>query len=285
MALNGSGPISLAGATAGQSIAVELGLSSTGEISLNQANVRTLAGVPSGAIIMPTNFYGKANFTPGNQTYTSSGTFAIPAGTTTLQIEVWGGGGAGGSAPFGGTYPPSTNNTAGGSSSCNGLTANGGGLGGNNNYQTFASGGSGGSASGGTTNTTGGAGASGANENCNTDPKGQYYGLGGVGGIGANGGTAVTSICTNFNGTNANARASGGSGATGVTSNGGAGGGGGGYSSRSFTGVSGSLSFTVGAKGLKGTFSAGPPGSKTIQGYGAINGGDGFVGAVKFTWT
>jgi hypothetical protein len=61
MALNGSGPISLAGSTAGQSIAVELGLSATGTISLNTASVRTLAGVPSGAIIMPTNFYGKSN--------------------------------------------------------------------------------------------------------------------------------------------------------------------------------------------------------------------------------
>ncbi len=61
MALNASGPISLAGATAGQSIAVELGVSSTGQISLNDANVRTLAAVPSGAIIMPTNFYGKSS--------------------------------------------------------------------------------------------------------------------------------------------------------------------------------------------------------------------------------
>jgi hypothetical protein len=61
MALNASGPISLAGSTTGQSIAVELGLSATGTISLNDAAVRTLAGVPSGAIIMPTNFYGKAN--------------------------------------------------------------------------------------------------------------------------------------------------------------------------------------------------------------------------------
>ena len=61
MPLNSSGPISLAGATTGQSIAVELGLSATGTISLNQASVRTLAGVPSGVIVMPTNFYGKAN--------------------------------------------------------------------------------------------------------------------------------------------------------------------------------------------------------------------------------
>jgi len=61
MALNVSGPISLAGSTSGQSIAVELGKSATGQISLNDADVRSLAGVPSGAIVMPTNFYGKAN--------------------------------------------------------------------------------------------------------------------------------------------------------------------------------------------------------------------------------
>jgi hypothetical protein len=60
MALNLSGPISLAGSTAGESIAVELGLSASGTISLNQTDVRTLAGVPSGAIVMPTNFYGKS---------------------------------------------------------------------------------------------------------------------------------------------------------------------------------------------------------------------------------
>jgi hypothetical protein len=61
MPLNNSGPISLAGATAGQSIAVELNLSATGQISLNDAAVRALAGVASGAITMPTNFYGKSN--------------------------------------------------------------------------------------------------------------------------------------------------------------------------------------------------------------------------------
>lgn len=61
MALNGSGPISLAGSTSGQSIALELGLSATGTISLNTASVRELAGVASGAIVMPTNFYGKSN--------------------------------------------------------------------------------------------------------------------------------------------------------------------------------------------------------------------------------
>jgi len=61
MALNSSGPISLGGTTAGQSIALENGGSGTSTISLNDAAVRSLAGVPSGAIIMPTNFYGKSN--------------------------------------------------------------------------------------------------------------------------------------------------------------------------------------------------------------------------------
>jgi hypothetical protein len=63
MALNPSGAISLAGPSAGQSIAVELGQSATATISLNDTNVRTLAQVPSGVIVMPTDFYGKSNFT------------------------------------------------------------------------------------------------------------------------------------------------------------------------------------------------------------------------------
>ena len=61
MTLNASGPISLAGTTAGQSIEKELGGTGTSQISLNCSTVRTLAGVPSGAIVMPTNFYGKSN--------------------------------------------------------------------------------------------------------------------------------------------------------------------------------------------------------------------------------
>lgn len=61
MALNNSGPISLSGSTAGQSIALELGLSAGTQLNLGNASVRTLAGVPSGAITMPTNFYGKSS--------------------------------------------------------------------------------------------------------------------------------------------------------------------------------------------------------------------------------
>jgi len=70
MALNSSGPISLGGATTGQSIAVELGLSSTGTISLNQTDVRALSTIttPNSTIIMPTNFYGKSNSFPFNLT-------------------------------------------------------------------------------------------------------------------------------------------------------------------------------------------------------------------------
>jgi hypothetical protein len=60
MALNATGAISLGGSTTGQSIALELGLSATAQISLNCATVRTLGAVPTGAIIMPTNFYGKS---------------------------------------------------------------------------------------------------------------------------------------------------------------------------------------------------------------------------------
>jgi predicted ATP-grasp superfamily ATP-dependent carboligase len=71
MPLNGSGPISLAGSTAGQSIALELGLSATGTISLNDAAVRTLAGVASGAIVMPTDFYGKSNRVTASATISS----------------------------------------------------------------------------------------------------------------------------------------------------------------------------------------------------------------------
>lgn len=73
MPLNASGPISLGGTTLGQSIALELNLSPTSQISLNQSDVRTLAQVPTGQIIMPTNFWGKSSFTPRLTYVTTSG--------------------------------------------------------------------------------------------------------------------------------------------------------------------------------------------------------------------
>jgi hypothetical protein len=70
--MNSSGPISLGGTTAGQSIEIENGGPGTAQISLNDTAVRTLAGVPSGAIVMPTNFYGKSNNVTINITISSS---------------------------------------------------------------------------------------------------------------------------------------------------------------------------------------------------------------------
>jgi hypothetical protein len=86
MALNPSLAISLAGATAGQSIALELGLGTTTQISLNDTAVRTLAGVPTGAIVMPTNFWGKSNFTPTQKAIFGFGnpSYSVPVSTTNL---------------------------------------------------------------------------------------------------------------------------------------------------------------------------------------------------------
>jgi hypothetical protein len=58
MTLAASGAISLGGSTANRSINLALGNAATAQVSLNDYFVRALAGVSSGAIIMPTNFYG-----------------------------------------------------------------------------------------------------------------------------------------------------------------------------------------------------------------------------------
>jgi hypothetical protein len=55
MALPSSGPLSLS------QVNVELGKSSTAQISLNDADVRALAQKPSGAISM-SDLYGKSRF-------------------------------------------------------------------------------------------------------------------------------------------------------------------------------------------------------------------------------
>lgn len=60
MPMNSSGPISLGGATAGQSINLEIGSPATSTVSLNDTLVRTLAGVVTGQIVIPTDFYGKS---------------------------------------------------------------------------------------------------------------------------------------------------------------------------------------------------------------------------------
>jgi len=71
MPLNNTGPISLGGTTPGQSIAIENSGPGTNQIALNDTPVRTLAGVPSGQIRMPTDFYGKSNIVTLNLTISS----------------------------------------------------------------------------------------------------------------------------------------------------------------------------------------------------------------------
>ena len=63
MTLNSSGPISLGGTATNASINLELSQAFNAQISMNDTNVRSLAGVASGAIIMPTDFYGKGGAT------------------------------------------------------------------------------------------------------------------------------------------------------------------------------------------------------------------------------
>jgi hypothetical protein len=79
MTLPTTGPISLA------NVNVELGLSSTATISLNQTNVRTLAGIASGTISM-SDLRGKTNvtFTPagGNSAGTAVALYQNGAGGT-----------------------------------------------------------------------------------------------------------------------------------------------------------------------------------------------------------
>ena len=60
MTLNASGPISLGGTGTNSSINLELSQAFNAQVSMNDTNVRSLAGVASGAITMPTNFYGKS---------------------------------------------------------------------------------------------------------------------------------------------------------------------------------------------------------------------------------
>lgn len=58
MTLNSSGPISIGGATVGQSINLELGRSASSQSALNETALGTLAGKPVGAINLA-DFYGK----------------------------------------------------------------------------------------------------------------------------------------------------------------------------------------------------------------------------------
>ena len=65
MALNSSGPISLAGSTTGESVALELSLPPTGQISLNDTAVRNLLAKPNPySEISLADAYGKSSYVP-----------------------------------------------------------------------------------------------------------------------------------------------------------------------------------------------------------------------------
>lgn len=90
MSLASSGAISIGGGTIGESINLELGLSSTYTSSLNDSKFRTLAQVPSGAISL-NNFHGKTKLELSYVTYatTISQTLVIPASAQIGDIAVY----------------------------------------------------------------------------------------------------------------------------------------------------------------------------------------------------
>ena len=83
MTLAASGEISIGGTSTNRSINLELGRAQNATSSLGESALRTLAGVPSGPVVLPNDFWGKssstfslagvssiyafvAQFTPGN---------------------------------------------------------------------------------------------------------------------------------------------------------------------------------------------------------------------------
>ena len=209
MTLNSSGPISLGGSTAGQSIAVEIQQSPTGQISLNDTNVRTLAGVPSGQISMPSNFYGKA-WRANSATF-----FMMGGGGAPAQYSGSGGGGQMVGQNIGETVAVTQGITysivvgaAGSNSSVFGYTAIAGGNGGRDfvacgsggNGGNGACGGGGGADCGVTANCSGGAGYYGFPGGAGRSVAANSAGNGGGGGLGGAGGAAYRSGITNYGG-------------------------------------------------------------------------------------
>ena len=186
--------------------------------------------------------------------YTSSTTFTIPSGKTTLKVTVVGAGGGGGSS--GGVGSAGGNTTlASGTQTISTITGNGGSAGAAAN----GSGGAGGSSSGGTLNTNGGGGGGGSATG---------YVTGGAGGSSIFGGGARGVYpSAGEGGSNYGGGGGGGSAAFGSTPA--AGGGGGGTAIKFLTGLTpgNTLTVTIGAGGAGGA-------------VGTANGGAGSDGAV-----
>ena len=103
MTMASSGQISLSGqsnnsATASNTVAYEIyGTNTNRAITMNDADLRTLAGKPSGGYSM-SDFYGKSWYVPTMHTYTTVGTFTwtpSQALITALNVLVVAGGGKG----------------------------------------------------------------------------------------------------------------------------------------------------------------------------------------------
>ncbi|AWI27107.1 choice-of-anchor D domain-containing protein [Flavobacterium pallidum] len=217
-----------------------------------------------------------------SQTFSSTGTFTVPAGVTSIRVEAWGGGGAGGGATgapsaggggAGGAYVrnnaitviPGTTYTVTVGNGGVGSTANGG-AGGSSWFGTtgtiLAVGGTGGNAS--ATNNVTAAGAT-APTTGNTGGTINFYG--------GNGGTGVT----------AGASGGGGGASAGTGSNGSA-----------AVGVTGGLAVTGGTAGASGSATSADGASATGYGAGGAGartatttdraGGSGSAGRVIITW-
>lgn len=282
MTLVASGQISLA------NVNVELGLSSTAQISMNDTVVRTLFAVSSGAISMSDGF-GKSNapaVTPGSQNFTTPGVsnFTVPA-FNTLTVNVWGGGGAGARIQFSPTNIGSEN--SGGTSSFGGYMSATGGAGPVYTYDASSSfyyannGGVGGTGTGGTTNISGSSGSAAAlvDSSASTSSSG-----GAAGGTAYGGGaTRTLTIVGTVNGLAGNLYGGGGTGVGRYDSKyggnyGDAGGGGAGFARKSFTTgqltVGSTISVTVGAGGAGAAYDGSMPTS-----------GSGANGAVTISWS
>lgn len=193
MALNSSGPISLGGATTGQSVNLELGAGASSLISFNDANVRTLTNTTAGStLIMPQNFWGTALGTSVRYLLVGGGGGGQSVTATTVGAGGGGGGGvASGIATLsgaitvtvgtGGSADAQGANTSISGSTITTVTAVGGGYGGSGN------GGSGGGAYGGAT-ASGGTGTAGqGNAGGASTATGSGGGGGGASAVGADG--------------------------------------------------------------------------------------------------
>lgn len=222
--------------------------------------------------------FGVAELHAQTQTYNASGTFIVPAGVTTVQVEAWGGGGGGGGADGqnfstragggggGGAYRKTINVSVTPGQTINVTVGNGGdgGNGGSNGTsgetsifasatQVTASGGGGGTAGTGSDRT----------------------GAGGAGGVGTfNGGAGGTASSSNGGGGGGGAGTTGGGGAGGAPTAGTAGAGGGGAGGASTSSGNGSN-----AAGLSGGGGGGRTSNNTNR-----NGGDGAKGKVIVTY-